>query len=76
MFSRVAVDIGAQDTDGDGLADVVKRRGLPTIDELVQTTAYSADIGGDGLAEREELGEATPIDRVLIPLQVGLDAHR
>lgn len=65
VFSRVAEDIGAQDTDGDGLADVVERRGVPTGDGLMHTDPYDADTDGDGLADREELGEPTDVDEVL-----------
>ncbi|WP_160163630.1 vWA domain-containing protein [Natrinema versiforme] len=59
VFSRVADDIGAQDTDGDGIPDVAEHRGVVTPNAgMLETDPYSADTDGDGLEDGTELGEA------------------
>ncbi len=59
VFSRVADDIGAQDTDGDGIPDTAERRGVVTSNVgMLETDLYSADTDGDGLEDGTELGEA------------------
>ncbi|MDS0474450.1 colicin D domain-containing protein [Natrinema sp. 1APR25-10V2] len=59
VFSRVADDIGAQDTDGDGISDTAEHRGVVTARAgIIETDPYSADTDGDGLEDGTELGEA------------------
>ncbi|HMB50346.1 MAG TPA: VWA domain-containing protein, partial [Natronoarchaeum rubrum] len=59
VFSRVSEDVGAQDTDGDGIPDAVERRGVVTPETgLITTDPYSADTDGDGLTDGKELGDA------------------
>jgi hypothetical protein len=74
VFSRVADDIGAQDTDGDTLPDVAERRGVSTSLGLVQTDPYTDDTDGDGLTDREELGRATSFDDLTARLDPNSDA--
>lgn len=58
VFSRVAEDIGTQDTDGDGIPDATERRGgFVGGLGMVETDPYNADTDGDGLDDGTELGE-------------------
>ncbi|NHX41535.1 MULTISPECIES: VWA domain-containing protein [Haloarcula] len=62
VFSRVADDIGAQDTDGDTIPDVAERRGVPTGQGLIQTDPYNNDTDGDGISDQVELGRSTSFE--------------
>ncbi len=59
-FERIGGDIGAPDTDGDGLADTAETPGMRTGTGRVYTTdPTNPDTDGDGLSDGQEMGPLT-----------------
>lgn len=59
-FERIGVDLGAPDSDGDGLADAAESAGLRSgSGKVYSTDPDNADTDGDGLTDGQEMGLVT-----------------
>ncbi|CCQ33767.1 Calcium-binding protein [Halorhabdus tiamatea SARL4B] len=61
VFSRVAAEVGPQDSDGDGLPDTLEKEGIPIGYahggyQTIETDPYDAGTDGDGIPDGEEVG--------------------